>query len=161
MTDASLAIWIQTLGGVAVAALGAFVLSVRPRNAASLAFGTFAFGFGGYYSVSNAVPDIVHVPGEVADWIDAPLRLAWTAGVVAMALVFPTPLARRERRWLVLAAVVTLVLVAFNVREDVENGPHALSERVSNVAGSAALPALVGFLVLLCARYLALELIRR
>ncbi len=85
--------------GLFMMALGAFVLSVRPRRPGNVAFVLFSMGFGVSIATSNWTALIVGAPllnlaiGTVA-------HVTAIVGLVGMMLAFPSPLARNQQ-WVV------------------------------------------------------------
>ena len=151
MSDSPL-YWFQAAGGGAVLALGAFVLSVRPRTRASLAFGVFAVAFGGYFLVGNA-SYALHTDGDVRDVAQTVLILVTMVGLAAMALLFPRPLTAAEWKPAAGAAVVASVLLVVHIGAMLHKLPTTPVRGAHVAAGMASMQVMIGYAALLAARF--------
>ena len=145
---------VNAAGGLAVVALGAFVLSVKPRSAASLWCGLFCLGFGGYFAVNQGL-SIMEVPADDR-WLWSlallPFELLWAVAGVALWRTFPSPIRRDEGRLVAVAATAALLLVACMWAADFGSGvaPNRLADKLAFDAGFSAL---FGLFVLLPLRF--------
>lgn len=141
MHDMALAlrIAVDALSGFLVIGLGAFMLSVRPRTSATLAFAAFAFAFGGYFAIVNSF-GLVHATIPVA--LLRVARLAWTiiaTSIVVLMVTFPHRLGASDRRLFILPGVLAAVLVAgaaqaFAARGVDENSIYGFTGNVADTA---------------------------
>jgi hypothetical protein len=110
------------LGALLLVALALWVLSIKPRRRASLLLAVFSGCFGGwtvmFYWLDNTDP--AAGPFEALGVLFALLA---SVALVGLALTWPTPLERRERRLLV--APSALALVGFAVARVVDRGDWA------------------------------------
>ncbi len=97
-------------GALLFLGLGLFVATVKPRRRVNVAFAVFGIGFGVAWTLGN----IEAVPVEWANVATLALSPLATAGLVMVALEFPTQLKGQHRRWAawVLAAGVAAAIVA-------------------------------------------------
>jgi len=102
--------------GVALAALGAWALTLKPRRTTTLAFAAYACGTGGFialYFVSFAWPDAQWLPaGGGASTFSQLITVGVWAAVITLVLGVPRPLLRDEWRLLVVPGLVTAGFVA-------------------------------------------------
>lgn len=111
--------WLQLLSGLVIVALGVFVVSIRPRTRPNVAFAVFAVAFGGVFAITNAAYLLFDQPiFDARPLVEVPrILLSWTAAaaLAAVALVFPTPLRRDERRLLVIPVAIAAAVELLSV----------------------------------------------
>lgn len=108
---------IDALGGAAVAALGIWVLTLRPRVPAAVALGVFCATFGVATLVQNAID--VDAPTPIAYTflfgVEVPLLFAAGASILALAHIFPgASRARFGKRFTVVVAAAALFVLAWS-----------------------------------------------
>jgi hypothetical protein len=131
---------INAAGGVLLLLLAAWVLSVRPRGAASLALGGYCAAFGVWAVAWNLVARDEPGFSEVFFFVVTPAMLLVGAWALRLALVFPRPLAKDERGWLVAAVLVGLASAVPAALLDLQVGPAPVVGRAWGVH-EAGLPA--------------------
>ncbi|HLE96633.1 MAG TPA: hypothetical protein VI997_04615, partial [Candidatus Thermoplasmatota archaeon] len=150
---------VNVAGGVLVAALGIVVGRLRPRGAANVTFGLWAFAFGGGFALSN----VPYLAGQSPEEYYARGGLAYVAGAlvvmllaaasilfVRLGLIVPGPLPKGSRRILVLPLAVLAADVVVTTASAADKGP-ALA--VAAAAWGAAMGSLWAVLVLLALRF--------
>ncbi len=155
MHDALLGNSVSILGGLALVALGAFVLTVRPRLPPNVAFALFSFGFGGTFVVVGA-GRLAHVDGSIAsELVQTLFMVTWVGGLLGMAFLFPRRFMFSQWPLMLIAGLswAVLLVVSFPVLVDSGAGESFLFRLRALVSSSA----LFAFLVLLTLRYRSAE----
>ncbi|MGQ0535208.1 MAG: hypothetical protein ACT4PT_03960 [Methanobacteriota archaeon] len=88
---------VNIVGGLLVTALGPFVLTIRPRRRANVAFALFASAFGLRFVPANVALNWGLAVGPML-WLATAFTLVATFTLAELARTFPSRLGRKERR---------------------------------------------------------------
>lgn len=163
---------VAILGGLTIVTLGIFVLTVKPRRAATIWFGLFGIGWGGSYAMNTFMSVLLFdhelrttTPENSWLWFipQIPFYAVAIVGLVGMACVFPRRLGRDDRAAVMLAGVVALVVLVFESLAYFNaptgtNGARTDGQpfrAIHSALASLRAPALIGFLFLLILRFRA------